>query len=346
MKYYNHFTEKDREELFVLRNQWITNKEIASILNKHPSSIWREIKRNKVMIWVRNNWHIKAKLNPENFHYIPDKANKKYLKRRKESKQLCPLKTIDLFKYIPDQIIGWLSPEIIAWRAKLEWIWTISHECIYQFIYSRMWMKMELAQHLPRSHKRRKKKTWRKWKRTLIPNRVWIELRPRSVEDRQEFWHWEWDSVLWVWKWAALNTNRERKSRKIFIEKIERKTAENTRIATINRFNFLPDKAKISNTFDNWSEFTQHEEISKKCDMKIYFADPYSSWQRWTNENWNWLIRRFFPKKTDFNKVTKKQLKEVEDWINNRPMKCLWFRTPNEVFDEEIRKITALPSEN
>ena len=343
MKNYNHFTDKDRDELFILLKNGKNNIEIGIILCKHSSSVWREIKRNKTMIWIRNNNNPKAKCNAENYVYLPDKAQKKYLDRRKESKQLCPLKKLALFKYIPKMLKQWLSPDIVAWRAKLEWIWDISHECIYQFIYSRIWMKMGLAKYLPRKHKRRRKKSWRKAKRTLIPNRVWIEQRPVEVENREEFGHWEWDSVVWVWAGAALNTNRERKSRKMFIEKIDRKTAKNTKDATIKRFKSLPEWARKTETDDNWPEFTQHELITEVIWMKIYFADPYASWQRWTNENWNWLIRRFFPKRTNFDNITKKEIKKVENWINNRPMKCLWYKTPNEVFEEELLKLNTLP---
>lgn len=346
MKKYTHFTNKDRDEMYFLLLIGKNNVEIGETIWKHPSSIWREIERNKTMIWIRNNNNPKAKCNAENYVYLPDKAQKKYLDRRKESKQLCPLKTIDLFKYVIKEIKKWLSPDLIAWRAKLEWIWEISHECIYQFIYSRMWMKMKLAKYLPRKHKRRRKKSWRKEKRTLIPNRIWIELRPKKVENRKEFGHWEGDSIIGVWTGSALNTNRERKSRKMFIEKINRKTAENTRLATVKRFKSLPEWARKTKTDDNWCEFTQHEKVTKEIGMKIYFADPYSSWQRWTNENWNWLVRRFFPKKTNFDNISNKEIKAVEDWINNRPMKCLWYKTPNEVFEEELKKLKTLPMRN
>ena len=347
MKQYKHFTKEDRDELFILLNKWLNNIEIWSIIGKHPSSVWREVKRNKKMIWIRNNNNPKAKENADNFVYLPDKAHDKYLKRRKKkSKLLHPLKSIDLFKYVFKELKKWTSPELISWRAKLKWIWDISHECIYQYIYSLQWRKIELYRYLPRAHKIRRTKSWRKSKKTIIPNRISIDLRPAEVENREEFGHWEADSIVWVWIWSALNTNRERKSRKMFIEKIDRKTAENTKLATIKRFKSLPLSARKTNTADNWCEFTKHELITEKVIMKFYFADAYSSWQRWTNENWNWLVRRFFPKKTNFNNITKKQIKAVEDWINNRPMKCLWYKTPNEVFEEELIKLKSLPMRN
>ena len=343
MTNYRHFNDKERDDLqYYLHIEKLKQNKIAEILWKDPSSISREINRNKTMIHKRFNG-LKDKKDAEKWMYNSWRAQKKYLDRRKESKQLCPLKTLALFEYVPMMLKKWYSPDIIAWRASLDWIWDISHECIYQFIYSRMWIKMELAQYLPRKHKRRRKKSWRKEKRTLIPNRVWIELRPVEVENREEFGHWEGDSIVGVWTWAALNTNRERKSRKMFIEKIDRKTAENTKLATIKRFKPLPKWARKTKTDDNWCEFTRHAEVTAELWMNIYFADPYASWQRWTNENWNWLVRRFFPKRTSFDNITHEEIKVVEDWINNRPMKCLWYKTPNEVFEEELLKLNALP---
>ena len=349
MNNYTHFTDKERDDLqYYLYIKKLKQKEIALKLWKHPSSICRELKRNKTMHGIKYNNNHKEKERRSNYMYNAWRAHKKYLHRRKEKRKLLhPLKTIELFKYTFKQLREWLSPELISWRAGLEWIWSISHECIYQYIYSLPWRKMELYKYLPRAHVTRRKYSWRKTKRkSVIPNRKWIELRPAEVENREEFGHWEGDSIVWVWIWAALNTNRERKSRKIMIEKIDRKTAENTRIATIKRFTPLPPLARKTKTDDNWCEFVQHEMVTEKLGMKIYFADPYASWQRWTNENWNWLVRRFFPKKTNFNNITKQEIKAVEDWINNRPMKCLWYKTPNEVFTEELRKINSLPMRN
>ena len=340
MTNYKHFTEKERDDLqYYLYVVKLNQKESAEMIWKSESAISRELSRNKTMHWNKNNNNPKEKKKSENWMYNSWRAHKKYMSRRIESKQKCPLKTLSLFEYIPKMLKQWLSPDIVAWRAGVEWIWSISYECIYQFIYSRMWIKMWLAQYLPRKHKRRRKKSGPKPKKRLIPNRVWIELRPKEVEEKEVFGHWEADSIVWVWTWAALNTNRERKSRKMFIEKIDRKTAENTKLATIKRFKLLPLGARKTNTADNWPEFTQHEIITEEINMKFYFADPYASWQRWTNENWNWLVRRFFPKKTDFDNISDEEIKVVEDWINNRPMKCLWYKTPNEVFEEELAKL-------
>lgn len=336
MKKYNHLSQKERDQIYDLSQSGKNKKEIAKILNRDPSTIGREVKRNKTMIGIKNNNNPTAKKDSGNYYYLPYRAQEKYMARRKESKQLCPLKTLDLYKYTIEKLkIGW-SPEIISGRAKREGIGNISHECIYQFIYSKASKELKLYQYLARLHKKRRKWQGRKAKRTLIPNRIGIEKRPKSVENRKEFGHWEGDSVVGIGKKSALNTNRERKTRLVIISKIKRKTAKHTRLATIRRFKEIPDEAHKTNTYDNGPEFTEHEKISKGLNMHIYFANPYHSWERGTNENGNGLIRRFFPKKTDFDQISQEAIKYVENWINNRPMKCLDYKTPLEAFQEEL----------
>jgi IS30 family transposase len=258
------------------------------------------------------------------------------LSRRQESKQKCPLKTLDLHDYVIEKLKEGWSPQLIAGRARLEKVGKISHECIYQFIYGKDGKHLKLWEYLPRRHRKRRKKRIRKYKRTLIPNRIDISERPKSVEDRKEFGHWEDDSVVGVGRGAALNTKRERKSRYMLITKIPRKTAKNTHLATCKRFRNLHPAAKKTNTADNGSEFTQHEKTTQQTGMKFFFATPYHSWERGTNENGNGLIRRFFPKKTNFDKISNQQIKDVENWINHRPMKCLNYKTPHEVFHEHL----------
>lgn len=336
MKKYTQLKEKERCILAALLQEGKKQKEIAIELARSESTISRELKRNKTMIGIRNNGNIVAKKYQENYYYFPEKAKKKYLKRRKESKQRFPLKTFKIYYYVIEKIkIGW-TPLIISGRAKLEGIGEISHECIYQFIYGKDGKQLRLWEYLPRHHKKRRTKRKRKYKKTLIPNRIDILERPKEVEDRKEFGHWEDDSIVGIGAGSALNTKRERLSRYMMITKIQRKTARYTRLATNKRFKHLPDFAKKTNTADNGPEFTEHEKTTKECGLKFFFATPYHSWERGTNENGNGLVRRFLPKKTDFNEVSHKQIKDIEYWINNRPMKCLDYKTPHEVFHEQL----------
>lgn len=336
MSNYMHLSLEEREQIFDLLQSGKRKKGIAKILGRNPSTIGREIERNKTMIGVKHNNNPNTKHLKQNYHYLPDRAHKKYMHRRKESKQAGYLKTLALYQYTIKNLQKRWSPEIIAGRAKLEGIGTISHECIYQFIYSKKGKELGLYQNLTRAHRYRRKWHGRKGKRVLIPNRIGIEKRPIAVANRQEFGHWEADSVLGVGKGAALNTNRERKSRYILVTKITKKTAKNTRLAIIKRFKKIPFEGRMTNTADNGSEFTEHEKITKTLGMNFYFANAYHSWERGTNENGNGLIRRFFPKKTDFNNITEKQIQAVENWINYLPMKCLGYKTPHEIYHEEL----------
>ena len=336
MAKYTHLSLTEREQIYVLLQSGITNKsKIGRSIGRSHSTIKREIQRNKTMLGVRNNNDPKAKKEAKNYHYLPDRANKKYMIRRKDSKPPASLKTFELREFLFEKIKQGWSPELAAGRAKILGIGSISHECIYQFIYGEG-RALGLWKYLPRSHKKRRKYNGRKGKRTLIPHRIGIEHRPKAVEDRKEFGHWEDDSIVGVGIGAALNTKRERLSRYMMITKIPRKTAKFTRIATCKRFKSLPPSAKKTNTADNGSEFTEHQKTAAQTGLKFFFATPYHSWERGTNENGNGLVRRFFPKKTDFNQVTPSQIKAVEHWCNHRPLKCLNFKTPHEVFHEHL----------
>jgi len=193
---------------------------------------------------------------------------------------------------------------------------------------------------LVRGHRKRKKKgIGRKVRKTKIPNRIPIEERPLSADNRSWFGHWEGDSMVSRKSLAALNSLVERKSRLLFLTRLERKTAELTSDAVIERLGLLPKGARRTLTLDNGSENSRHEDITEAIGTRCYFARPYASWQRGSNEQVNGLIRRYFPKGTDFGKVTDEQVEKVESIINNRPRKCLGYKAPLEVASASV----ALP---
>ena len=227
-----------------------------------------------------------------------------------------------------------MSPELIAGRIGLEHSGlSISHEAIYQYIYHpKTEGRAELIGHLVRGHRKRKPKgIGRRERKTKIPNRIPLEARPQSVETRHRFGHWEGDSLVSRKSLAALNSLVERKSRLLLLTRLERKSAELTTDAVILRLQELPEKARRTLTLDNGTENAQHEAITEAIGMQCYFARPYASWQRGTNESVNGLVRRYFPKGTDFSKITDEQVAKVESLINNRPRKCLGYKTPLEV---------------
>lgn len=324
-KKYKQLSQKERDRIFLLKQKGKSNTDIAKILGRDKSTIGRELARNE---------HKKFKL------YLPDTAQRKANKRKKQGrKKNYILKDNELKEYIFSKLtIGW-SPELIAGRAKQEIGKSYSYESVYQYIYSLTGRKENLRIYLRRAHRIRRKKNGRKHRKGKIPKRIDISLRPKNIEKRRQFGHWEGDSVLYKGHSQNLSTNTERKSRYTIIARPKSKSAEERTMIIGGRFKDLPSEAKRTMTLDNGLEFADHESITEKTGMKIYFAKPYSSWQRGTNENRNGLIRWFIPKDTDLNTLTDKDLKTIQDLINNRPMKCLNFKTPTEVFNFEMNKL-------
>ena len=311
--------------MYVLKEEGLNNKEIAEILERHPSTIGREFKRNSTSIDRRlNNSPKKKKV------YLPDKAQNKYKQRRKKAKKATfPLKKPWIYKYVQKKLKIGYSPEIISGCIEKELEERISHECIYQFIYSKLGKKRGWWEYLVRHHEKRRKWKGRKSRKgKIIPNRISITKRPVEANERTEFGHFEGDSIVGKnRKGAGLHTNVCRFSRMTFIKKLERKTAKNTAKVMIDIYKQIPEELIHSCTLDNGSEFCSHEKVTKEIGIKIYFAHPYRSWERGTNENTNGLIRRFFPKGTDFDDISEEEIQAVEDWINDRPRKCLNFKT-------------------
>ena len=233
---------------------------------------------------------------------------------------------------------GW-SPEIIAGRIKKEAILpTISHEAIYQWIYSDA---DYLIGYLVRSHQTR----WPKGKskhsrRTLIPNRVSITERPSCINDRKQPGHWETDLVIGSGK-SALQVTVERKTRFTKLVKVQDKTAVSSRTALFSSLSPLPKNILQSITYDNGSENVQHDVLNTSLGTSSFFCNPpacaeadrYHSWEKGTVENTNGLIRRSLPKRTNFDTIADTDISKVESWPNNRPRKCLGFSTTNEVFN-------------
>lgn len=318
-KRYKHLTLAERDRMMEMLFEGRKQSEIARELGRDKGTISRELKRNA---------------SPEYKKYLSHRAHERADKRRIKASRRERLKDEDLRRYVKEKLIlGW-SPELIAGRIKTELVGiAISHEAIYQYIYdSKTPGREELIKCLIRAHRKRKKKgIGRKQKRTKIPDRISIEERPASVETRQEIGHWEGDSVVSRKSKEALNSLAERKSRLVFITKLPRKGAKETRDAVIGRLKVLPEHARKTLTLDNGTENTRHKEITEAIGTRCYFAHPYASWERGTNENINGLIRWYLPKGTDFSKITEEQVARIEWLINNRPRKCLGFKTPYEI---------------
>jgi IS30 family transposase len=324
-KNYQHLTEEDREKLYLMLQAGAKVTQISRALNRDRSTIYREIYRNS---------------SPEYQHYLPHRAQRRAENRKSQSVQRRRLKSDEIEWYVRAQLAASLSPELIAGRITKDLPGrSISHEAIYQYIYHQDTPdKTELIECLRRAHRKRKNKALgRKHRKTKIPDRVPIERRPKLVEKRIQAGHWEGDTLISRKSKAALCSLVERKTRLLYLTKLPRKEAKITAKTMIRRLKNLPQAARRTMTLDNGTENAQHLAITKAINTKCYFAAPYHAWERGTNEYVNGLIRWFLPKGTNFSKITPQQLKQIESIINNRPMKCLGYKSPFEVARVALR---------
>lgn len=315
MKTYKQLTEVQRYQIAALKKAGILNKDIAVLVGTSKSTITREFQRNT----GRRG-------------YRPKQAHNKASMRKKESAKAVKMtaKTIGL---IEEQIRFDLSPEQVSGRLKVNNGISISHERIYQHIWADKRNNGNLHSHLRQSGKRRRKYA-SKDKRGQISNRVCIEERPSCVEEKARLGDWEIDTVIGKNHKGALVTIVDRKSKFTLIQKVDSKHAEGVTAATIDLLKPYKENV-LTITADNGKEFAWHEIMSTELETQVYFAHPYSSWERGLNENTNGLIRQYFPKGSCFDGITNEQVKTVMHRLNNRPRKGLNYQTPNEVFFEQ-----------
>lgn len=327
---FKHFTIEERERIQEMLWQKSTIRDIAKALGRHHSSVAREIKKNI----------------PLQRSYKPRVANARALEKRTCRGRKLRLKNEFIRRYVISGLKDGLSPEQIAGRLNTDYPnESISHEAIYQYIYSQVnregrgYMKPgyhDLRQYLKRRHRFRRKPGMRRSKRVFRPKGPCIDDRPEEVLKRKTVGHWETDSMVSRQSTVGLNTIVERKTGLVFITKIENTTAEVTKEAVVKRLEVLPQNFRQTITSDNGSENSMYDSVMTKLGLHWYFAHPYHSWERGTNENTNGLIRWYFPKGTDFATISDEAIKVVEDALNNRPRKRLGWRTPLEVFNESV----------
>lgn len=323
---YKHFSIEEREKMQEMLWQKSSIRSIATALERSPSSVSREIERN---------------LPPKHKVYTPRLAHERALIKRRSRGRTDRLKNQQARDYVVAHLKERWSPEQIAGRIKSEISQTISHEAIYQYIYAQIHHKgygslkpdcEDLRPYLRRKRKRRVPKGSRRCQRIFKPKGTSIDERPAIVEQRERLGDWESDTVESKDYKPGINTLVERKSGLVLISKLADKTSRATMSVIINRLNLLPEKAKQTITFDNGTENSNWQKLEGKAGIKTFFAHAYHSWERGTNENTNGLIRDYFPKKTDFTKISNEKIKAVERALNARPRKRLGFKTPLEVF--------------
>jgi IS30 family transposase len=228
------------------------------------------------------------------------------------------------FQWSPKQISGWLS------KTGRD---SVSHEWIYQYVYANKAAGGDLHIHLL-CQKQRRKRYGTQSLRGQLADRQSIESRPDLVEKRSRLGDWELDTIIGKKHQQAIVSLTERKARLALIAKVERKTAEQVTNAIVHLLKPYADKVHTL-TSDNGKELAKHKDIAETLAADFYFAHPYSSWERGTNENMNGLIRQYFPKHCEFKTITDNEIQIVMNRLNNRPRKCLGYQTPNEVFFEE-----------
>ncbi len=316
---YKHLSSEERDKIAYLRAQGKSLSDIAESIGRNRSSISRELKRNRSPVYNV---------------YLANRAHERAVKRKHESVQRQRIRNPLIRRYIMKKLKLKWSPELISGRLALEHPnLRISHEAIYQFLYDKSTRtKQNLVPYLTRAHKRRRLRTHSHRHKTLhIPQRVSIKERPWEVQARTQPGHWEADTLISRRSKAALAVALERTSRYLHLAKLPAKTSRSFRSALTRRLSHYPQPLLRSITYDNGCENVEHEYTNKVLGTQSYFCEPFHSWEKASIENAIGLIRRFFPKKTDFDSVTKEQVKRVQTLLNTRPRKCLYYQTPNEV---------------
>lgn len=320
---YRHINLEERERLYALKGQGVSLRAIAKKLGRSQSSLTRELQRN-------------IKYGREYFknEYIPCKAQKLAEKRSQKQRYKAPLKNPKTFLYVRKHLRedGW-SPETIAGRLKRDHPeLSICHETIYQYIYAKRTKSrgMQLEQYLTLKRKKRMKQNGRSVRRhSKIPEAVSIDLRPKSVQTRKQFGHWETDNVIGKQTdKTALSVTVERKTRFTIMTKLQDRKAATKTTVLVNRLQVYVTRTL---TTDNGAENTNHKTIAALLGLSMYFCHPYHSWEKGTVENTNGRIRRYIPKSVSIDSLSDAYIASLEDKFNATPRKCLQYRTPYEM---------------
>ncbi|WP_419236975.1 IS30 family transposase (plasmid) [Photobacterium leiognathi subsp. mandapamensis] len=308
---YQQLTEGRRYQISTLLELGISISEIAKKVKCHRATVYRELKRNRA-----------------HDQYCPKHAHASSISRRKTAhKYRTPVERIEFVRLLLS--VDWSPEQISSVLTKAGA--SISHEWIYRYIAQDKRQGGKLYRHLRQGHKRYRKGL--KEKAPTIKNAVSIDDRPSIVDNRERFGDWEIDTVLGKHGTGAIVTILERKSRFYLAKKVASKSAAEVTKATIDML--MPYKDCVHTiTADNGREFAGHQEIAEALDADVYFAHPYSSWERGANENANGLLRQYVKKGTDLRTVTDDDIQFAQSRINNRPKKCLGFKQPAVIFKE------------
>jgi IS30 family transposase len=324
-----HLTRSQRDQIAILIKAGKTQQAMADLIGCSQSTISRELRRNKSLIYLCYSGPKAQERSEERRHRSYDKRQRWY-------------DNPEVLQYIIEELRDNKSPDAISGRMKRASPWhkehAVSHESIYRYIWQ---IKEEggcLHLHLPRQGKRPKFYGFKKASASKIPNRRDISKRPKIVEKNTQSGHWESDLIVSGRSGSgAIATFVERVSKYVQAVLLLEQTADAFNEAAREVFEELPALLCRTLTHDNGGEITKHEQITEDLKLTVYCAQPYSSWQRGLNEHTNGLIRRFFPKGTDFSQVSSEELAKAIEKLNNLPRRSLRFLTPKEVFLSEIK---------
>ena len=310
-------TLEERERISQMHYAHFTNAEIAEELGRHRATIGRELARNSLA-----------------GEYRAVAAHEQSRQRRLGRPLVRKLERPEVAEFVRSHLVRYWSPDQIAGRAKRDFPQARDRQVSHQTIYA--WIRA-----LPTDDRRRFKGFLRfagrrrpaDDRRGRLPNQVSIEGRPKVVDERRRYGDWEGDTVVGAKRSGAILTLVERKSGYLLTAKSCDRKARRVAGKIASRLGSLPAKLLRTVTFDNGKEFAEHERLEASLRTKVYFAQPYCSWQRGSNENTNGLLRQFIPKGADFRQTSWQELTHYTQLLNDRPRKRLGYQTPAEVFE-------------
>ena len=331
---YKQISINERIEIYRLVKSGKSARYIARQLGHHHSTISRELKRNAHPSHY-TSYHGYRALMARDLADIraSSRRGKKCKLNQNPQLRAVVLEKLQL-RWSPMQISVYLS---LAYQDNPQM--QISHESIYTYVYvlGRGALRKSLHSYL------RQKKVVRNYRKRASPHRqfkgmISIEERPKEVENRTIPGHWEGDLIIGKGQKSAIGTIVERTTRFLLIVPLKGRDAETVRKAFARELKRLPDQVRLSMTYDQGSEMSEHKLFTKATKMKVFFAHPHSPWERGTNENTNMLIRDFYPKGTDFSKLSRYRLKKIQTLLNERPRRVLDWETPVVAFDRVLQK--------
>jgi IS30 family transposase len=316
----SHLTVEEREVIAHMHRAGNTQTQIADRLGRHKSTVSRELRRNR----SRNGyWAVTAQRRAE--------------KRRSQRPWVGKMERPEVRRYVQERLRQRWSPDQIAGRSRSDFSHDrrrqISHPTIYTWIRSEEAAGKRWQRYLRRLG--RKRPDWEK--RGRIRASASIAGRPAVVDRRRRYGDWEGDTIVGANRRGGAVTLVERKSGYVLLGKVPNLQAATVRQVAAGRYRSTPAALRKTLTLDNGKEFAEHEQLAEEAELKVYFAKPYSAWQRGTNENTNGLIRQFFPKGTDLANIPEHRFTNVQNLLNDRPRKRLGYRTPNEVLASRLQ---------